>query len=266
MISSTYTGEIYDSSSTTSTGRTDTENGLGQDAFLKMFMAQVTTQDPLNPMDNTEFTAQLATFSQLERLTEIASSLESLESMKTAINKNTSMSYIGREITVAGNSVAVTDGEASVLSYSLAATGDVRAVVTDSAGKTVYTEELGMITEGRNHFKWNGTDNSGDVVANGTYKVTLMAYDDNGDIIEISNVTSTGLCTGYEVDETGKEYLVMGSGAVPVEDVLGVTMTSSESTASTASTASKTGEDDDITLEDVLSTVLKVGGLAAALL
>ena len=74
MISSTYTGQIYgtDATSTTSTTSTTSSDSdtyaLGQDAFLTMFMAQVTNQNPLDPMDNTEFTAQLATFSQLEQL------------------------------------------------------------------------------------------------------------------------------------------------------------------------------------------------------
>ena len=267
MISSTYTGEIYNSSSSANEPeRSDTENGLGQEAFLKMFLAQVTSQDPLNPMDNTEFTAQLATFSQLEQLTNIANSMESLGSMEAAVQKNTTMSYIGRDITVSGSSLAVTDGEAGVISYTLATTGDVRVVITNASDETVCTRELGQLTEGRNHFAWDGLNNRGETVPNGTYTVTLTAYDSEGEAIEISDTTVTDLCTGYEVDEAGNQYLVMGSGAVPVEDVLGVTMPSSETTAASASTAKTGSEDDDITLEDVVSTVLKVGGLAAALL
>lgn len=58
-ISPTYSGQIYglSSSSTSSTKATGTSSAMGQDAFLKVFMAQMTHQDPLNPIDNTHFTA-----------------------------------------------------------------------------------------------------------------------------------------------------------------------------------------------------------------
>lgn len=55
------------------------EAELGQDAFMKLLITQLTHQDPMRPKDDTEFIAQLATFSQLEKLTEIATSIKNLE-------------------------------------------------------------------------------------------------------------------------------------------------------------------------------------------
>ena len=52
---------------------------LGQDAFLKLLVTQLQHQDPLNPLDDTEFIAQLAQFSSLEKLTEMAATLERIE-------------------------------------------------------------------------------------------------------------------------------------------------------------------------------------------
>ena len=265
MISSTYTGEIYDSSAATEVVRTDSETGLGQDAFLKMFLAQVTNQDPMNPMDNTEFTAQLATFSQLEQLTQIADSMEGIKRMEAAINQNTIMSYIGREVTISGNTVPVTDGQAGTLSYNLAATGDVRVVVTSAGGATVHTEELGMLTEGKHEYTWSATDSWGDVVSDGNYTITVTAYDNNGETIDVTDVTVSSMCTGFETDEDGNQYLIMGSGSIAVSDVLGVRSPAS-GISEAASQAASAEDDSDWTLEDLVSTVLKISGLAAALL
>ena len=55
------------------------EKSLGQDAFMQLLITQLTHQDPTRPKEDTEFIAQLATFSQLEKLTEIATSIKNLE-------------------------------------------------------------------------------------------------------------------------------------------------------------------------------------------
>lgn len=55
------------------------ETALGQDAFMKLLITQLTHQDPTRPKEDTEFIAQLATFSQLEKLSEIATSIKNLE-------------------------------------------------------------------------------------------------------------------------------------------------------------------------------------------
>ena len=62
-------------------------SSLGQDAFLKLLVAQLRNQDPTKPMENTEFIAQLAQFSSLEKLTAIADSTNSLLAVFEALGK-----------------------------------------------------------------------------------------------------------------------------------------------------------------------------------
>jgi flagellar basal-body rod modification protein FlgD len=245
VISPTYTGPVYND---TNEVEYATENdGLGQDAFLKMFLAQVTNQDPLNPMDNTEFTAQLATFSQLEQLTNIAEAMEGINRMEQAIQTNTLMTYIGRDVTISGNKVPVNEGSSGTVGFNMEKTGDVRVVITNEAGVTVRAEELGFLTEGHQEYVWDGTDLWGETVANGTYTVTIMAYDHyTGDPITVSDMTVSALATGYEIDEDGNQYIVMGSSAVPVAEILGVRAPATTTTESTSE------EEETTILEDVV--------------
>ena len=69
----------------TSTTSLTARSELGQDAFLKLLVTQLQHQDPLNPLEDSEFIAQLAQFSSLEKLTEMAASLERIED---AVNRN----------------------------------------------------------------------------------------------------------------------------------------------------------------------------------
>ena len=74
---------------------------LGKDDFLKIFMAQLQHQDPLNPMEGTEFTAQLAQFSSLEQLYNVNQNLGSLKEVQEGTGKFESLNFIGKEITAA---------------------------------------------------------------------------------------------------------------------------------------------------------------------
>jgi flagellar basal-body rod modification protein FlgD len=62
-------------------------NSLGQDAFLKLLVTQLTHQDPTKPMDNAEYITQLATFSQLEQLTKISDSVETLTTISESMSR-----------------------------------------------------------------------------------------------------------------------------------------------------------------------------------
>jgi len=87
-------------------------NTMGKDDFLKMMIAQLQHQDPLNPLDGTDFTAQLAQFSSLEQLSNMNTQLETLGLYQSSLNNAQSISLIGKEVTARGNIVKV-DGAAS---------------------------------------------------------------------------------------------------------------------------------------------------------
>jgi flagellar basal-body rod modification protein FlgD len=74
------TGSAAATTHAAGTGVTGRDDALGQDAFLKLLITQLQHQDPTKPKDDMDFIAQLATFSSLEKLTEIAASIKQLTS------------------------------------------------------------------------------------------------------------------------------------------------------------------------------------------
>jgi len=80
-----------------------TSNLMGKDEFLKLFVTQMQYQDPLNPMDNTEFTAQLAQFSSLEQLTNLNSQMTDILTYENSLHNTISASLIGKNVTYSGD-------------------------------------------------------------------------------------------------------------------------------------------------------------------
>lgn len=267
MISPTYTGEIYDSTATTTTKTktTGTESGMGQEAFLKMFMAQMTNQNPLDPMDNTEFTAQLAQFSSLEQLTKISKSLEGLETLQQAYSDTQAMGYIGREVTMDGNLMPVTAGQAGSTNFTLASDAYVKVLVTNENGVTVLDQDMGRMASGEQTFIWDGTTSYGQSAPDGTYRISVLATDTDGNAVKVSSQTVTGLVTGYKKGEDGVGYLLLGKTALPMSDVKSVNLPV-QVTSDSSSTSSDSTSSDSTGLSSILEGLVSLGSMAAALL
>jgi flagellar basal-body rod modification protein FlgD len=153
---------------------------LGKDDFLHLLISQLQHQDPLNPADSTEFTAQLAQFSSLEQLNNINDNLENLELLYTSINNSQAVSFIGKEITAYGNSVQLTDSQPAVCNFELEAKANLAIIsIYDAAGGFVKTLETGPLSAGRQTVAWDGTDENGNRVPDGTYMFEVQAADVN---------------------------------------------------------------------------------------
>ena len=83
---------------------------LGKDDFLKLLVAQLSAQDPLNPLDNQEFSALLAQFSALEQITNVNANLEALRELQLATTNASLISLIGKNVDVQGNTFEFTQG------------------------------------------------------------------------------------------------------------------------------------------------------------
>ncbi len=124
-----------------------TSAALGRDDFLRMLVAQLENQDPLNPQDSTEFTAQLAQFSSLEQLLSISAGLQDLAAAQQAFTRSfqglSSAGLIGREVLASGNRFEVGKGSSSQLAFELEGTAEqVRIRFLDEGGRTVKSLDL----------------------------------------------------------------------------------------------------------------------------
>lgn len=194
---------------------------LDKDSFMLLLVTQFKYQDPLNPMDDKEFIAQMAQFSSLEQLMNMN---EGMEKLTTATNNQqmvNATSYIGKLVSVTGNSIGkVTtknaDGqdEMSVSTFRYAFGDDVvkgTLTIRDASGSTIYTEDLAGKQKGTTfEFNWSGLNGAGQVAPDGVYTITLAAYNKAGEAVlsdQVVDATVTGV-----VNQDGTVMLGMEGG------------------------------------------------------
>ena len=112
----TSVSDVYSQASTTTSTNATV---MGKDDFLSLLVAQLQNQDPLNPSDSTEFTAQLAQFSSLEQLQNINDTLAGFEVYQSTLNNIQSSGFIGKTVTASGDTLSVTNGMTDPISVEL---------------------------------------------------------------------------------------------------------------------------------------------------
>jgi flagellar basal-body rod modification protein FlgD len=189
------------------------------DTFLTLLTTQLQNQDPMNPMDSDQFTQELVSFSGVEQQINTNDNLKTLIALQQGNSSNNAINYLGKNITITDGSGQVTDG-AGHWSYALGSpSASTTIVVTDANGKVVYTGK-GETGAGQHDFDWDGKDNGGNQLDDGTYKVTVTALGLDGSNLQTA-VASSGAVS--EVNFTGSEpYLMVGNMAVPLSSVSAV--------------------------------------------
>jgi flagellar basal-body rod modification protein FlgD len=195
---------------------------LGKDDFLKLLVSQLQNQDPLNPMESTEFTAQLAQFSSLEQLTTMNTNLDYLLLYQTSINNGQAVNFIGNTVKATGNSITVKDGTSEQVQFDLAGdAAEVNVFIYDASDNLIKTINCGSLNDGEQSTEWDGTNDDGETVSDGTYTFEVSAKDGNGDTIEASTYMTVEV-TGVTFKE-GNAYLLAGDIEISMNDIIEVT-------------------------------------------
>lgn len=194
---------------------------VNQDDFLKLLITQLQNQDPLQPMDNQQFAAQLAQFNSLGQLIEINDKLGALSSGQSATSQYNAASLIGKEIAAAGNQVGLSAGSPATVGYQLGANAAKVVVnIYNSAGEVIRRIDAGSRGAGAQSLAWDGADSTGKRVAPGVYGFAVGAFDINGKAVPAAGKIQ-GVVSGVRLD--GPEPVLEVNGVdVPMSGVMAV--------------------------------------------
>lgn len=186
-------------------------NALDMDAFLTLFLTQLQYQDPTNPMESYEMAAQLAQFSTVSELSKMNSNVTSLLNSVSSLANAQMINLIGKEVVAQSNTLQVTDGTSSSGQYEFelasGSTATVTISISDEAGNVVRTKTLESQAGGEYEVAWDGLDNSGKKVSDGSYTFKVTATDSSGNRLDVSTKVS-GTAYSYVMDGGG-QYLIL---------------------------------------------------------
>lgn len=187
--------------------------------FLTLLTTQLQHQDPLDPMDATEFTGQLVQFASVEQQIFQNANLEKLLALEETNQLSSLVDFIDTQVEVEGQGLVVENGKAK-FTYSLPP-GVTKSTVTisDATGLQVLTRD-GETDSGVHVFDWDALGNNGQTVPDGLYQIQVTAFDSLQNLVDVLH-TSFGRVTGAGV-VNGETTLFMGPLRVSQDSVLSV--------------------------------------------
>ena len=243
-------------SSSTSTSKTSSGNGsysdktsaaLGKQDFLTLLVAQMKNQDPLNPDDPTEFTAQLAQFSSLEQLFNLNDSMTTLSSSYANTEKMSSLSTIGKDVAYEASSFTYS-GQPVELGYILDNAAANVSLTLQKDGATVAVLSGTDLTKGTHYLSWDGLNTQGQQAASGNYSIVIKAQAPEGSTVSATPLIKSEV-TGVDLDGDASGLLITEAGKISFAKIHGIfdknnstTSTATSSTNSTANSSSASSE------------------------
>jgi flagellar basal-body rod modification protein FlgD len=216
------TSSVTSALSPTVTSPTTASSTLSKDDFLKLLITQMQNQDPLSPMDGTQYAAQLAQFSSLEQLTNLndvtTQGVNANLILAQSINNGLSASFIGKDAQALTDTFKY-DGSTDVkMGYTLSSTADTATVtVYNEAGQAVKNLQRGT-ENGDNTVTWDGTNENGAAVEEGKYTFKVEAKDSNGNTLS-SNQFVYGKIQSVRFTSNGAAFMINGID-VPLSNIL----------------------------------------------
>ncbi|MBI4774907.1 MAG: hypothetical protein HY788_12140 [Deltaproteobacteria bacterium] len=200
----------------------DVQQMMGKEDFLKLFIAQIQNQNPLEPMKNEDFSAQLAMFTQVEELENLNDSVDDMINFQASTISALAVGLIGKDVTYQGDGIQLQEGDSGAdLTFELqddAAT--VAITVTDEEGKAVRTWEVNNLEAGRQTVHWDGMNYEGEAADPGAYTYVVRAKNLDGDSVSASTYQK-GEVTGISFD-SGVTFLVVNGENVTLAEIVGI--------------------------------------------
>ena len=186
MDSINNTGGINKSPS--SANKANEQGAMNKDTFLRLLITELQNQNPLEPMNNQDFVNQMVQFQNMEQMTNMSQSLQDYLGTLHATTKLQASSVVGKYVVIEGNEVTLSGGLADSVLYSMEAEGNVMIKIKDEDGQVVRTESIGYKDAGIQSYRWDGKNDYGAVLPDGTYSYQLSTIDESGNQQEFGGV------------------------------------------------------------------------------
>jgi flagellar basal-body rod modification protein FlgD len=209
----TAVGSSTSSTNTSSVTSALNAQSLSQTEFLKLMTSQLQNQDPLKPLDNSEFVSQMAQFSTVSGIQALQNSFSTLATSLSSGQALQASSLVGHTVLTPSTTASLSAGGTMSLGVDAPASGDVIVNVTDASGQLVRRIDLGTQAAGVTKFQWDGLDNSGSAAPAGQY--TFTAVVGSGSQAQAATMLTAGKVNSVSLDSSGALNLdVDGIGSV----------------------------------------------------
>ena len=196
--------------SLTSGSGTVSDATAAQDRFLKLLVAQLNNQDPMNPMDNAQMTSQMAQINTVTGINKLNETMSNMVSQLLSTQILQSASMVGHNVLLAGNTLSVNKGVAAGAVDVGASADSVTVEIQSPGGQVLDTFNLGAKNAGRHEFTWDASAYPGQTVkiavkasmGGASVSATPMAVDTIQSVSNESGVLKLNLTNGSSVAYT----------------------------------------------------------------
>ncbi len=196
--SSTATTAVNSGSSATgSSANSTTDPAAMQDRFLKLLVAQLNNQDPMNPLDNAQMTSQMAQINTVSGIQTLNQTMQSMAAQFATMQTLQGTQMIGRSVLAEGNKLSTSSGVSKGQFELSSAAADTRVEIVSPGGVVVGTVEMGAQEKGRQSFQWDSSKYAGDV-STLSFRVAASATDGTAvqaTALQAAKVTGTARTT-----------------------------------------------------------------------
>ena len=211
-------GNIYYSTLQGVRANSTASKSLDKEAFLRLLLQELEMQDPLEPMETKDMISQLSQLTSLEQITNLTSAVKDFVEAQTSVNPAQLASLIGKYVVVKNNTVNLKDGEADSIIFSLDQDAHVVVQILDENGNVVRTEDLGTVEAGVHGWQWDGRDDSGVSLPDGTYTYHVYRISTDGGLEEIGGIEG-GLVEAVQIKD-GEGFVLVNGSLYPVDSIL----------------------------------------------
>lgn len=205
--------------------KTGSMQQLGRDDFLQLLVTKLKYQDPMNPMEDSAFIAQLAQFSTLEQMYNISSGIETSNKwdflQMQSLNNVLASGLIGKEVKASYSGVFVDIGEPASIWYTAdEAATEIKFTITDSEGNVIANLVQENTETGAGSIEWDGKDLRGNQVEEGYYNVSVTATGLSGSSFKPS-LALIGMVDSI-VYRDGAAFIRINGAEIPLGDITAV--------------------------------------------